>query len=220
MKKYLRWFGEVGKDTPGLNTLIDAIQGCLDQFKQLFEYMVDQLYLGTASGIWLDRWGWSLARLRRMPGENDNAFRARILLFREKCTRKAIREIIKNLTGWYPVELYQPVRDSAYWNSGFFYTPKTEKDVSAATDGTGQYVTRMGTKQDTSFEGIVRVQLPAGKRLGRGTTFLNAGYFLSAGAYIPSRSEVTYKICKNDVLEGVRRVQVCGSKVLVEFVER
>jgi len=220
VRRYLGWFGEIGKNTPVLNTLIDGIQWCLDSFKKLCDYMIDQLYLATASGQWLDRWGWSLARLRRMSGENDNAFRARILLFRERCTRKAIREIIKTLIGRYPVELYQPVRDSAYWNTGFFYTLRTDQDVSAAEDGTGQYVARLGTKQDTSFEGIVRVRLPAAERLGQGTAFWSAGYYLDAGAYISSLNTAIYKVRKNDVLDIIRRVQVCGTRILVEFIER
>lgn len=131
--KYLQWFGEKAiKRSTVLYAIASGIQSVVDAIENGIISMTNQIYLMTATGKWLDRWGWDLARVRRQLLESDDAFRVRILLklFRVKGTRRSVREAVHLITGSYPVEIFEPIRDTAYWNAGFFSIPRPSRDVN------------------------------------------------------------------------------------------
>ncbi|TWH45886.1 hypothetical protein [Sporomusa sp. KB1] len=220
--RYLTWFGEDAIH-PGtiLYTLAYAIQQVIDAVENGINYMVDQIYLMTATGEWLDRWAWDLARLRRQTLESDEAFRARLILtlFRVRVIRKAIRQAVKTIAGRYPVEIFEPIRDTAYWNAGFFYVPKQEEDTAAATDGSGVYCARLGTLEDTSYTGYVRVRLAGDYRGGAGLSYFNAAAFYGRSFFFSSTVDTKRALTRDDVLTAVHLVQPAGTQVFVEFLQ-
>jgi hypothetical protein len=219
---YLTWFGEEAIQ-PGtvLYITASAIQRVVDAVEAGINSMTKQIYLMTATGEWLDRWGWDLARLRRQSLEGDDAFRARIILtlFRVRGIRKSIRQAIQIITGRDPVEIFEPIRDTAYWNAGFFYTPKQEVDIAAAADGSGVYCARLGTQEDTSYTGYVRVRLAADYRGGAGLSYFDSLSFYSRGFYMASALDAKRALTRDEVLNAVHLVQPAGTQVLVEFIQ-
>jgi hypothetical protein len=220
--RYLTWFGEDALK-PGtlLYMFAYAVQTVIDAVENGINYFINQIYLMTASGEWLDRWAWDFARLKRKSAETDEAFRARLLLtlFRVRGIRKSIRQAVKVITGRDPVEIFEPIRDTAYWNAGFFYVPKQEKDTAAAADGSGVYCARMGTQEDTSYTGYVRVRLAADYHGGAGLSFYNAGYFGDVGFYFSSVTNTERAVSREDVLNAIHSVQPAGTEVWVEFIQ-
>ena len=220
--EYLKWFGEEAiKPGTVLYTLATAVQTVIDAVETGIAFLIDQIYLMTATGTWLDRWGWDLARLKRQPLESDEAFRTRLILtlFRIKGIRKSIRQAIKTLTGKDPVEIFEPIRDTAYWNAGFFYVPEQEKDTAAASDGGGVYCARLGTQEDTSYTGYVRVRLAADYRGGAGLSYFDSRCFVDAGFFFSSTTDTKRAITRDDVLNAVHLVQPAGTQVFVEFIQ-
>jgi hypothetical protein len=219
---YLTWFGEEAIQ-PGtvLYITASAIQRVVDAVEAGINSMTKQIYLTTATGEWLDRWGWDLARLRRQPLESDEAFRARIILtlFRVRGIRKSIRQAIQIITGRDPVEIFEPIRDTAYWNASFFYTPKQEVDIAAAIDGSGVCCARLGTQEDTSYTGYVRVRLAADYRGGAGLSYFDSLAFYSRGFYMASTLDTKRALTRDEVLNAVHLVQPAGTQVFVEFIQ-
>lgn len=220
--EYLKWFGEEAvKPGTVLYTLAVAIQSVLDAVEQGITYLINQLYLMTATGDWLDRWGWDLAHLKRQPFETDDAFRQRVLLtlFRVRVIRKAIRQAIQIVTGREPVEIFEPIRDTAYWGAGFFYTPRQEADTAAATDGSGIYCARAGTQEDTSYTGYIRVRLAADYRGGAGLSYFDAQCFYDSGFFSSSAADTKRAVSRNEVLNAVHLVQPGGTRIFIEFIQ-
>lgn len=220
--RYLTWFGEEAIQ-PGtiLYAFAYAVQKVIDAVESGINYMTDQIYLMTATGEWLDRWAWDLARLRRQALESDEAFRARLILtiFRVRVIRKAIRQAVKTITGRDPVEIFEPIRDTAYWDAGFFYVPKQAADTAAANDGSGVYCARLGTQEDTSYTGYVRVRLPGDYRGGAGLSYFDSACFSDVGFYFSSTTDTKRAITRDDVLAAVHLVQPAGTQVFVEFIQ-
>ncbi|GMB00933.1 hypothetical protein [Pelosinus sp. IPA-1] len=220
--EYLKWFGE-DAIKPGTVLYITAatIQTIVDAVESGITYLINQIYLMTATGIWLDRWGWDLARLRRQTLESDEAFRTRIILtlFRIKGIRKSIKQVIKISTGNDPIEIFEPIRDTAYWNAGFFYTPKQEADTAAATDGTGVYCARMGTSQDTTYTGYVRVRLAGDYHGGAGLSYFDSLVFTSRMFFFSSTVDTKRALTRDDIANAVHLVQPAGTQIFVEFLQ-
>lgn len=219
--KYLTWFGEDAiKQGTALYSLAYGAQKILDEIDAAIQAMTDQLYLSTATGVWLDMWGEDLAKLRRKPGESDDAYRTRIILtlFRVKVIRKAIIKAVETVTGRKPVEVFEPIRDTAYWNAGYFITPK-QTDVSAADDGSGVYAARMGTADDTSYTGYVRIRLAADYVGGAGLSYFQANCFGDSGFYLSAAADKKSAVTRGEVLDMVRLVQPAGIEIKVEFIQ-
>lgn len=219
--RYLKWFGEDAiKPGTALYSLAYGVQKVLDTIDSAIVYMTDQIYLATATGIWLDMWGRDLAKLQRKPGEFDDDYRMRIILalFRVKVIRKAIIKAVEIVTGRKPVEVFEPIRDTAYWNAGYFVAPK-QVDVSAAEDGSGVYAARLGTKEDTSHTGYVRVRLAADYIGGAGLSHFRAECFGNSGFYLSALSDRKRAVTRNEVLDMLQLVQAAGTEVKVEFIQ-
>lgn len=219
--KYLTWFGEDAiKPGTALYSLAYGMQMALDAVDSSIAYMTNQIYLASATGVWLDMWGADLAKLQRKPGESDDAYRTRIILslFRVKVIRKAIIKAVETVTGRKPVEIFEPIRDTAYWNAGYFVAPK-QVDVSAAEDGSGVYAARLGTKEDTSHTGYVRVRLAADYKGGAGLSYFRAECFFSRGFYFSSVADEKRAVTRNEVLDMIHLVQPAGTEIKVEFIQ-
>lgn len=220
--KYLTWFGE-GAIQPGtaLYSLAHGIQAAFDELQDMTDYMTKQIYLTSASGSWLDLWGRDLAELSRKPGESDADYRDRIILtlFRVKVTRKAIIQAVEIVTGNKPVEVFEPIRDTAYWNACYFFSNRTAADVSAADDGCGAYVARLGGKSDTSYSGYVRVRLAADYIGGAGLSYFNAGCYSGRGFYLSGVSDSKRSITRGEVLDAVELIQPAGVEIKIEFIQ-
>lgn len=220
--QYLKWFGEDAvKPGTVLYILSNGIQRVVDAVLNGINSMINQIYLMTATGQWLDRWGWDLARLRRQSLESDEAFRTRIVLtlFRIKGIRKSIKQAVIIATGKDPIEIFEPIRDTAYWNAGFFYTPKQEVDVSAATDGSGVYCARLGTNEDTTYTGYVRVRLTGDFRGGAGLSYFDYLAFCNRKFYFSSTIDTKRALTRDEIVQAVHLVQPAGTQVFVEFLQ-
>ncbi|GMB00228.1 hypothetical protein [Pelosinus sp. IPA-1] len=220
--QYLQWFGEDAvKPGTVLYALASGVQRVIDAIQTGINFMTDQIYLTTATGEWLERWAWDLARLRRLPLESDDAFRSRIILtlFHARGIRKSIRQAIQIITGNDPVEIFEPIRDTAYWNAGFFYTQKQDVDTAAAIDGSGVYCARVGTKEDTSYTGYVSVRLAGDYHGGAGLSYFDSLAFQNCGFFFSSIVDTKRALTREAVLNAIHMVQPAGSQVFVKFIQ-
>ncbi|WP_299449189.1 hypothetical protein [uncultured Phascolarctobacterium sp.] len=219
MLQYLDWLGDSAKTKGGaiwlyakmVTSACDAAIADIDSLK-------NQIYLKSARGEYLDRWGEDLVQLKRKYNENDESYRARILLemFREYASRKAIIDIVKDITGFPPIEVFEPVRDTAYWGSGVFAVPKS-RDMSAADDGTGTYCARLGSRQDTSYTGYVRVRLTENVRASIGLYFYDVDYADAETMMLPGKRSIN--ISRDEFMQAIRKIIPAGTQVFVQFVD-
>ncbi|MDR1701333.1 MAG: hypothetical protein LBR56_00995 [Sporomusaceae bacterium] len=219
--QYLTWFGEDAiKRGTILYSLAYAVQTVLDAIEAKVNYLTKQIYLMSAEGEWLDRWAWDLARLKRKPLEGDEVFRMRLILalLRIRNIRKSIIQVIKIMTGAPPVEIFEPIRDTAFWNRGYFFIPKRQIDVAAATDGSGAYCARTGTSADTSHTGYVRVRLAADYHGGAGISHYDSLDTYDSKISASSITDIKKGITKNEIVEAVYAVQPAGTRIFVEFI--
>ena len=100
----VNWFGGASSI---LDALIHGLSNGLAFFYTQYSYAANQIRLKTASGSWLDIlandfFGNSLLRARN---QSDASFRKKLQLnlFRERGTRKAINDILTDLTGQAPL---------------------------------------------------------------------------------------------------------------------
>jgi len=219
MMQYLNWLGDSAKTKGGaiwlyakmVTSACDAAIADIDSYKK-------QIYLKSASGEYLDRWGEDLVQLKRKYNENDESYRARILLemFREYSTRRALVSLVKDITGFPPVEVFEPVRDTAYWGAGIFAVPKGG-DMSAANDGTGKYCARLGSSQDTSYTGYVRVRLTENVLASIGLYFHDVDYLDAKTMMLPGKRNID--MSRAEFLQAVRKIIPAGTQVFVQFVD-
>jgi len=103
-----RWFAEY---SPVLDSLLKPISaGWIGLFK-LLDYTKLQTRIGTACDVWLDLIALDYFKhyLRRRLRETDESLRTRILyeLGRDRCTRAAVQDLLRDLTGKPPL-IFEP----------------------------------------------------------------------------------------------------------------
>ena len=104
--------GEAG--APILNVILSGGAYNLSWIYVLYEYVLKQSRIATATGVWLDRIAYDFFgnKLLRRNGERDNQYRLRIYqeLFRQRQTRQAITDALIDLTGNTPqiMEMWNP----------------------------------------------------------------------------------------------------------------
>lgn len=220
MMQYLEWLGDMAKEKGGALWLYAKVvtAACDDAIADI-DALKKQIYLKSATGDYLDKWGYDLVKLKRKYKENDESFRARILLemFREYATRPALIALIKDVTGFAPIEIFEPIRDTAYFGAGIFAVPAGMGDLSAANDGTGKYCTRLGSSEDTSFTGYVRLRLTEGVRASLGVYFLNINYADADAFILPGTRSIS--MTRDEFMTAVRRIIPAGTQVFVQFVD-
>jgi hypothetical protein len=103
-----RWFGE---DTPLLDSVLNSLAAGWIGLFDFLDFVQMQTRISTATDGWLDLIAEDFFghRITRRQGEADDAFRVRISrdLLQDKCTRKAIFDLLLDLTGRPPV-IFEP----------------------------------------------------------------------------------------------------------------
>jgi hypothetical protein len=114
-----RWFGE---DTPILDAVINSLSAGWAGLFDLIAYVKTQARISTAMEAWLDLVARDFFgdRVIRRQRETDASFRKRISmeLLRDKCTRAALYDLLKDLTGM-PPAIFEPSnpRDTGCYGS-------------------------------------------------------------------------------------------------------
>lgn len=123
------WFGTGATEVnsvsgqPGSPVLNIPIQGAaynLAWVYVLYQYVLTQSRIATATGVWLDRIAYDFFgyNLLRRTGEQDGPYRIRIYqeLFRQRQTRQGVAQALIDLTGVTPkiMELWNPGDCGAY----------------------------------------------------------------------------------------------------------
>jgi hypothetical protein len=112
-----RWFAD---STPILDALLSGLAQAWVFVYSLYLYAQLQTRIRTATDGWLDLIAGDFfgTRIRRKANQSDASFRATIIanLFRERATRKALIEVLTELTGREPIliEPQQPGDTGAY----------------------------------------------------------------------------------------------------------
>ncbi len=103
-----RWFPD---QSPVLDGVLAGFGQVATHVYALLQYVRAQTRLQTASDGYLDILGMDLLglRLRRKPGQTDNAFRAAIAreVLRERNTRRGLQKVVEDLTG-FQVRMFEP----------------------------------------------------------------------------------------------------------------
>ncbi len=98
------WFGD---SNPIRDALLWGYAQSLSWAFTLYLYAKDQTRIKTANGGWLDLIGLDFFgnSLHRLSGQLDASYRNQILIniFRERATRRGMRQVLFDLTGRYPL---------------------------------------------------------------------------------------------------------------------
>ncbi|EKN4088730.1 hypothetical protein ACX1H8_22000 [Yersinia enterocolitica] len=111
------WFGD---DHPLMNAIVTACATSLAWCYSLYVYAQLQTRINSATDGWLDIIANDFfgTNIQRVSGQSDDLFRnqIRINLFRERGTRKAIIDILEDITGKTPLifEPQNPIDTGAY----------------------------------------------------------------------------------------------------------
>lgn len=105
-----RWFND---SNPVLDALVSGMAQGLSWVYSLYLYAALQSRILTANGGWLDLVAYDFFgdRIKRGAGQSDSDFLnlIKVNLFRERGTRKAIIQVLEDLTGATPV-IFEPTR--------------------------------------------------------------------------------------------------------------
>jgi hypothetical protein len=113
IRRYMpRWYGRTTDPTPVLDALLYGLAAAFASIWDLLTFARRQARLATMDGGWLD-----LAALdffgpdgfRRFKGDTDATYRLRLRreVFRRRVTRQAIIDIVRDLTGAEPIEVFE-----------------------------------------------------------------------------------------------------------------
>lgn len=217
--EYLKSFGEnVLQAGCSLFALASATDRIVTDAEKAIDNRAEQICLKSASGEYLDRWAWDLLKLRRKPLEGDVALRARILqsLFLANGTRTTIKKAVKILTGCYPAEIFEAVRDTAYFNAGYYLTSHHAENANAGSDGTGPYCAKMVSQAQPAYTGYVKVQLPRQRVGGAGLGYYEGREYFDAAAWAGDGSNPQRLITIDDLCEIIAAVKPAGTQVFLE----
>lgn len=101
------WFQD---DNPVLDAVLSGMAYCFDHINDLIGYASLQTRIKTMSDAWLDLMCYDfLGNTFGRRGLSDSSFKAAIIarIFREKVTRKSIRDVIFDMTGREPY-IFEP----------------------------------------------------------------------------------------------------------------
>ncbi|MCJ7926433.1 MAG: hypothetical protein MUW55_10965 [Pantoea vagans] len=199
------WFGD---SSPLLTGALTACASALAWCYSLYLYAKLQTRISTATGGWLDVASYDFfgKSLQRAAGQPDDLFRnqMKINLFRERGTRQAIIDILKDLTGNTPT-IFEPQRPL---DTGSYGGPMIGYGVA------GGYGSLM-----IPYQAFVIAYRPKGTGIpyiaGYQTT--PAGYSSPSRGQYASQEMVTGKVTDAQVYEAVAAVKMEGTIVWVKL---
>jgi hypothetical protein len=205
-----RWFGDT---TPVLDSLLNALSAGWIGLFDLVSYTIMQSRIATAIDVWLDLssrdfFGYRLLRRQR---ETDTSFRTRIVseLLRDRCTRTALSDLLRDLTGQMP-QIFEPTNPQDTGCYGSLVPPVGGTSAFNTTGGWGSLA--------MPFQTLVRTSRPAtpGIAMVNGWGGSIGGFGMGLSAYISlemNASEPT----DTEICREVTRTAPAGSIVWISI---
>jgi hypothetical protein len=192
------WFSDDAKAEGGtLYALLSALAEGLNYVDAGADYVQDQTRISTATGTNLDNIGndFFSDRITRKAGENDDAWRARILreIFRDKATRAAIIQAVEDL-GCTVVEYFEPFKDG-------FFTDYSHMDATRISD-LDPYKAVIYVKRSLAPDVFPFL-------------FTDGGH--TDYNYVPGESSNIWTISDDEVLRVVNETRAAGITIFVVF---
>jgi len=199
------WFGD---DHPIITAILTACAQSLAWCYSLYVYAQLQTRISTATDGWLDIIAYDFFgdNLQRSAGQSDELFRntIKINILRERGTRKAINDILFDLTGKYPV-IFEPQRPL---DTGSYGGPMIGYGLA------GGYGSQL-----LPYQAFVTAFRPDGSGIpyvaGYGST--PSGYSTPSRGEYASQSMITGSITDKQVYEAVAAVKMEGTIVWVRL---
>lgn len=199
------WFGD---DHPLVTAILSACAQALAWCYSLYLYAKLQTRISTATDGWLDIIAYDFFgdNLQRSAGQSDELFRntIKINILRERGTRKAINDILFDLTGKYPV-IFEPQRPL---DTGSYGGPMIGYGLA------GGYGSQL-----LPYQAFVTAFRPDGSGIpyvaGYGST--PSGYSTPSRGEYASQSMITGSITDKQVYEAVAAVKMEGTIVWVRL---
>lgn len=217
---YLKSFGEeVLQSGSNLFALANGADKATGDAAQAIINATPQLYLKTAGGSYLDRWAWDLLKMRRKPLESDESLRARLLasLYIANGTRWAIKQALINLLGTAPIEIWEPVRDGAFFNCGYYMVDARDLAATSDQDGITSYCARVGV-QNGEYSGYIKIRMPGGQAASSTLAFYDGGYYGDADTFIGYGGDPSRLVTIDDVCGTIAAVKQAGTAVYLELI--
>lgn len=200
-----RWFPDA---SPILDGVLAGLAAGAAFLRQLTAYAALQARIKTATDGWLDLiaddfFGGTLVRA---VGQADESFRSRILanLLRERVTRRALEQVLTDLTGTPPV-VVEPMRpaDTGGYGSG----------------GVGYGVAGAYGSLLMPLQCLVRVKRPPAQGIPdvAGYGVPTGGYGEPSRAVYASLADVQGAVTDADILSAVESVRPAGTTVWVNI---
>ena len=123
-----RYIPEQYKASERLRGVLDSLMVQADALEAAFWEIFESLNLETAIGPALDFFG-AVLGIKRKPGEEDEAYRARIYAFRslqDAPTYEGVREALELLTGQQHIFIFP------CWPAGFYWMPLHAEEYNLA----------------------------------------------------------------------------------------
>lgn len=199
------WFGD---DHPFVTAILTACAQALTWCYSLYVYAQLQTRISTATDGWLDIIAYDFFgnNLQRASGKSDDIFRnaIKINILRERGTRKAINDILFDLTGKTPI-IFEPQRPA---DTGSYGGPAIGYGVAG---GYGSLL--------IPYQAFVTAFRPTGSGIpyvaGYGST--PSGYSTPSRGEYASQSMITGSITDAQVYEAVAAVKMEGTIVWVRL---
>lgn len=212
LKRYLpRWFNYTDDPTPVLDSLLAGLAAILSTIYAMFAFLAKQVRVATSTGGWLDLTAYDMfgSDFPRLGDELDADYSLRIRreVLRERNTRNAIIQVVRDLTGITP-HVYEG-----------WYAP--------VVGGYGRPSFAFGRSgvwgSHVIAEVIVTMPRPAGYIIpGRGGWGSGTGGYGAIGGNFSFVGEASYEgrgARDVDVLRAIDRVRAAGVRVFVHFTE-
>jgi hypothetical protein len=210
-----RWFGRSSDPTPVLDAILLGLGAGLAHVWDLLAFARRQARLATADGGWLDVASLDFFGpdgLPRFRGDTDTTFRRRLRkeVFRRRVTRPSIVDIVTDLTGQPPAEVFEgwDVTTTGGWGA----------NGSMAYGVAGLYGSDTAPGQT-----IVTIPEPQGYGIpstpGWGSRVGGYGAFGTALRYVDDGQISGVGPTKEDIIRAIDGVRAAGTVILIRFLD-
>lgn len=210
------WFED---NNHNLDAALSGMAYCFDHIQALIDYAALQTRIRTMTDSWLDLMCFDfLGDTFGRRGLSDNSFRAAIIarIFREKVTRKAVRDVIFEMTGREP-RIFEP-GNPADILGGY--------EISLGLNTYGYYGSDNYPYQcfitiyRPSVQGVVPTAAIAGYNTDPGG-YYDTLYTQNVGSWSAWAGEdgITLQLGDSDILDAINAVKPAGTILWVEFLD-